>query len=147
VKYESYDIRRTRSSLRFEFHSDGPKGRIAKIVKFEKMKELPDAYNISFGDADDKGEFDDLRVTNNGDTEKILISIGLIVREFFVKHPNSWVFLTGSTEARTRLYRMAISKNLKILNREVELIGIAGEDIAPFKKGVNYNAFMVRKNY
>lgn len=36
--------------LSFEFYSDGPKGRIRKVIRYKKLKDM-DIYNLGFGDA------------------------------------------------------------------------------------------------
>lgn len=51
-----------------------------------------------------------LAVSDNGDTEKVLATVTDALYVFFDKHPTSYVYATGSTKARTRLYRMGITR-------------------------------------
>ena len=52
----------------FEFISEGPKGRIEKVVVYTEIN-LKNVYNLSFGDKDPlTGFLNDLTVTNNGDS-------------------------------------------------------------------------------
>ncbi len=36
----------------YVFFSTGPKGRIKKVVRFTKIEDDPDVYNLGFGDED-----------------------------------------------------------------------------------------------
>jgi hypothetical protein len=64
----------------------------------------------------------------------------------FIKHfPDMHVVAQGSTPARTRLYQMAISENLTEIENILEVRGLVDEDWEAFRKGVNYNAFLVRR--
>ncbi len=43
----------------FEFYSEGPKGRIKKIVRFKKL-DIDNVYNLAFGDENpETGDIDD----------------------------------------------------------------------------------------
>ena len=53
---------------------------------------------------------DDLAISNNGDTEKVLGTVVAALYAFFDRHPGAIVYATGSTPGRTRLYRMGITK-------------------------------------
>ena len=53
------------------------------------------------------------------------------------------VIATGSTEARTRLYRMGITNNLAEIERDFVVFGLAPEGWEPFRKAVEYGAFLV----
>ena len=53
---------------------------------------------------------DDLAVSNNGDSEKVLATVVAAVYAFYDKHPDAWIFASGSTSTRIRLYRMGMTK-------------------------------------
>jgi hypothetical protein len=62
-------------------------------------------YNLAFGDKDHStGEIDDKVISNNGDSEKVLATVVATVYAFTDKYPETWIYATGSTKARTRLY-------------------------------------------
>lgn len=65
-------------------------------------------FNLAFGDIDTDGGIDDYHVTDNGDRNKILATVANAVDEFTRRYPMRWVYFRGSTEERTRLYRMAV---------------------------------------
>ena len=51
MNLERYELKVEDSLMVFEFVSDGPKGRIPKLVKFNETN-LKDLYNLAFGDRD-----------------------------------------------------------------------------------------------
>lgn len=129
----------------FEFTSHGPKGSIKKIVKFSETN-LKSIYNIAFGDCDDStAEINDIAISNNGDSEQVLATVAATVYSFTEKYPGSWIFATGSTKSRTRLYRMGITKYLAEIKNDFRLFGLKGEDWEPFNNGVDYEAFLAKR--
>jgi hypothetical protein len=60
-------------------------------------------------------------------------------------YPNSTVIATGSTQARTRLYRMGITNNLKAVEKDFIILGLAGDEWEAFRKNITYGAFLVRR--
>ena len=63
------------------------------------------------------------------------------------KFPDRWIYFTGSTEHRTRLYRMAVTIHFKELSEMFDLFAeIEGQvGWVKFQKGLNINAFLVKK--
>ena len=59
--------------------------------------------------------------------------------------PNVWIYATGSTKSRTRLYRMGITKFLSEVNEDFEVLGELKDDWEIFKKDVEYEGFLVRR--
>ena len=112
MKLPKYPLASSDKMLTFEFISEGKKGLIIKLVQY-KQTNLKDVYNLAFDDKDQKtGEIDDLIISNNGDSEKVLATVISTVYAFTDKYPNAWIYATGSTKVRTRLYRMGITKYL-----------------------------------
>lgn len=111
-----YHISANEDQTVFQFISDGPKGKINKIVLFQHMNE-PELYNLALADLDKKtGQLDFDSKSNNGDRDKILSTISEIVYAFFSARPNYLIYFKGSDVTRTRLYQMAISNYLAELN-------------------------------
>ncbi len=106
MNFERYLLESDKKLMVFEFTSEGTKGEIHKIVQFTETN-LKDFYNLGFGDKDhETGEIDDKVITNNGDRQKVLVTVASTVYAFTDKHPNAWIYATGSNLARTRLYRI-----------------------------------------
>jgi hypothetical protein len=136
--------------LSFEFISEGPKGRIKKIIQFTKLTapySTEPIYNLGFGDYNEaKGKIDDLVVSNNGDSEKILATVAAGVILFLEMYPNAQVFAQGSTPSRTRFYIMGISKNLNEIKNVLEILGAISENEWEFfKENRPYTALLVKR--
>lgn len=127
----------------FTFLSNGPRGSIEKFIVYDKIG--PKSYNLGFGDWDhDKMAIDDTARSNNGDREQVLTTVALTVINFLNHHPDSKVFVRGSTASRTRLYQMGINSNWQEISQLLELEGYLNGDWKSFKPSVNYEAFVIR---
>ena len=120
---ESYELIYGDSFSSFSFISEGKKGRIRKVIQFQKFS-YPNIYNLAFGDENvQTKELNDLVVTNNGDTEKVLATVVKSIYFFTNEEPNMWIYMTGSTAARTRLYQIGINRFLDLLFEDFEIYG------------------------
>ena len=129
----------------FEFTSVGKKGRISKLVQYSETN-LKDVYNLAFGDKNPStGKIDDTVISNNGDSESVLATIVETVYAFTNQNPEALIYATGSTKARTRLYRMGISKYLSEAKIDFEIYGQIDGKWQTFKKGVDYEGFLVKR--
>ena len=129
----------------FEFISQGPKGQISKLVKYSETN-LKDMYNLAFGDKDSKtGKINDTVISNNGDSDMVLATVVSTVYAFTDKYPDSWVFATGSTKARTRLYRMGITKYITEIKKDFQVFGLRDDEWEKFEKEVEYEAFLIKR--
>lgn len=145
MKLPKYQLKAEKSLMVFEFISQGPKGEIAKIVKYSETN-LKDLYNLAFGDKDFRtGEINDRTISNNGDSDMVLATVVSTVYAFTDKYPDSWVFATGSTKARTRLYRMGISKYLLEIKKDFQVFGLRNDEWEKFEKEIEYEAFLVKR--
>jgi len=134
--------------LDFEFESNGPKGKVRKIVRYSPQNAGGITYfNLGFGDLNPKtGKIDDLAITNNQDREKILATIAATVLEFTQHFPDVMVYATGSTPSRTRLYQIGISANWNEIEPLLQVFGYEqNTGWQPFRKNVNYQAFLVKR--
>jgi len=147
MKYEAYaDVKFNADYNKFDFISEGCNGKIPKQVQILPMP-IPNVYNLSFGDIKENGELDDLTISNNGDRNKILATIVKVVVEYSYRFPDRYIFFQGSTEQRTRLYRIAVSLNLDELSEIFEIYAdITGNlDLVIFQKGLNIKAFVIKR--
>lgn len=72
MKVEKYQLKSDTTFTYFEFVSVGSNGAIRKMLEFQTTSS-PNLFNLAFGDKNpDTGEIDDLTVSNNGDTQKVL---------------------------------------------------------------------------
>jgi hypothetical protein len=146
MKYPKYQYRSETSMRYYEFSSEGMKGLIKKIVEFTETG-TENVYNLGFADYDEKTKTtSDISVTNNGDSLKVLATVASTVYAFTQKNPKAWILATGSTNIRTRLYRMGITNNLAEINEDFKVFGL--NDIGKwvtFIVGEDYEAFLLTK--
>jgi hypothetical protein len=131
----------------YEFYSDGPKGKIKKVVHFNRIPDQePIAYNLGFGDVNpETGIIDDNIVTNNADRDMVLATIANTIIDFTNHYGNYYIYATGSTPARTRLYQMGIAGIWEEIRINFEVYGLKDDNWHEFKRNVNYDAFLVKK--
>jgi hypothetical protein len=147
MKVEKYQLKSERHFTTFEFISEGPKGLFRKKIEFQETS-TPNLYNLAFGDTNvETGEIDDLAVSNNSDTEKVLATVVAAVYAFFEKHPTAYVYATGSSNARTRLYRIGITKFYDEMVKDFYLYGQVGDDFFPFEPGTRYTGFLAQQKF
>ncbi|MFM9946027.1 MAG: DUF6934 family protein [Bacteroidia bacterium] len=139
--YKSEDL-----LLYYEFFSEGPNGSIKKIVEYTETSSK-NVFNLGFGDYNEQTKsIDDLSVTNNGDSIKVLATVASTVYALTEKYPEAWVLATGSTTVRTRLYRMGITNNLTEIAEDFKIFGYTKEGIwEEFVVGEDYEAFLLTK--
>lgn len=146
MKYSRYEYQTDEELFYYEFISIGIKGDIKKVIEYSKMN-LPNFYNLAFGDYDEqKQQINDTIVTNNGDSLKVLATVASTVYAFTGKYPNANIFVTGSTEVRTRLYRMGITNNLVEIQEDFYIYGMKyDETFEEFIVGEDYIGFLITR--
>ena len=145
MKLPRYELIAEKSLMVFEFKSEGPNGQISKLIKFSETA-LKGFYNLAFGDKNIvSGDIDDKIVSNNGDSEQVLATVVSAVFAFTETYRETWVYATGSTKSRTRLYRMGISKYFDEVKMDFEVYGMLDGEWQEFEKGIDYTAFLVRR--
>ena len=145
MKHPRYELKAEKSLMVFEFTSEGHKGHIPKLIKFSETT-LKGFYNLAFGDKNiETGDIDDEVVSNNGDSEQVLATVVSAVYSFTELESEAWIYATGSTKSRTRLYRMGITKYLDDVTQDFLVFGLKDGDWEEFVKEVEYTAFVVRR--
>ena len=145
MNIEKYPVVIGATSMVYEFKSEGNKGEISKLVIYSETH-LHNFYNLGFGDKDEiTGDIDDTVITNNGDSEKVLATVAATLYTFTEKFPDAMVFATGSSTARTRLYRIGISNNLAAIKADFEIFGLTKDkNWVRFEKRKDFEAFLVK---
>jgi hypothetical protein len=140
-----YNVETSPDFQTFEFVSIGTNGNITKVVRYSEIN-VKGFYNLGFGDKDPiTGFLSDSTVTNNGDSQKVLATVAATLYTFTDNYSGVTVIATGSTQARTRLYRMGITNNLKAIEKDFVILGLTETDWEPFRKNITYGAFLVRR--
>lgn len=147
MKVEKYSIKAEETYTVFEFISEGLKGAIRKLIQFQETNEN-NLYNLAFGDKiNETLQLDDLAVSNNADSEKVLATVVSALYAFFDNHPEAFVYATGSTDARTRLYRMGITKFYEEMQVDFYLYGQVGDEFYEFEIGKEYKGFLAERKF
>jgi hypothetical protein len=144
MRLERYNFETDKTKMLFEFVSEGPKGRILKRVQYSLTENSDWVYNLAFGDKKlGEDDIDDIIITDNKDSEKVLATVAATVLVFTDTYKNVAVFAIGSTKARTRLYQIGIAKNLEDLQLYFHVFGYYKGKWVEFQKNVPYEAFHV----
>ena len=146
MNYPKYQLKAERNLTTFEFVSVGRKGNIKKVVLFRETN-LKGVFNLGFGDKNEAtNDVDDLAISDNGDSEKVLATVASTVYAFYTKFPDALIYIVGSTPTRTRLYQIGISKNLPEISDDFYIYGqINEDDWEDFTVNKNYLAFLIQK--
>lgn len=132
----------------FMFTSEGPKGKINKLVRFARSGN-PDILNLSFGNLKENGVIDDEAIDNNDDRDKIIATIIAIVKDFTLRNPDKFIFFSGRTPSRTRLFRIILWKYIESIRKDFHVYGVINENNklmrVPFIKNVNYFGFLIKR--
>ncbi|MFM9837595.1 MAG: DUF6934 family protein [Cyclobacteriaceae bacterium] len=117
-------------------------------MRFNKLNSVNsgEVYNLGFGDFDEeKDGIDDLVISNNKDSQKILATVAAAVVSFTDLYPEVQVFATGSTPARTRFYVLGVSKNLKEITELFELWALNEKEWELFRENRPYLALLAKR--
>jgi hypothetical protein len=148
MNLEHYQYFNSNEYTDYEFYSEGPKGRISKMVTFTRIPNTtPPVYNLAFGDLNpDTGELDDTVISNNQDRDIVLATVANTIAEFCDHYGNHYIYAKGSTLSRTRLYQMGIAGLWKEISTDFEVYGLKDNvwrDYEPYS--INYDAFLVKR--
>jgi hypothetical protein len=144
MKLDKYELKSGEQLEVFEFVSIGIQGKISKIIQYTPTN-YKDLYNLGFGDKNiETGEIDDNVISNNGDSEKVLVTVVASLYAFIDKHKEAMVYATGTTKSRTRLYRMGITKYLEEIKQDFDVYGELETGWEEFRKDIEYEAFLVK---
>ena len=103
---------------------------------------------MAFGDKKaGAAEIDDLAISNNGDSEKVLVTVVSALYAFFDRYPDAFVYATGSTRARMRLYRMGISRFYDEMKADFYLFGQTTDAFYEFEVGQKYSGFLAQRKF
>lgn len=153
MNYPIYDLSSNSNSTIFSFISTGVHGDISKLIRYT-ITSNDKIYNLGFGNKiiinKEESLIDDLVITDNGDRDIILATVAKTTYIFTEQNPDKYVLFRGSTPSRTRLYRMAITKNYNELSKTFHIFGVHinsdGQLIdAPFDSNVDFDGFIIKR--
>ncbi len=142
-----YDLYASNDFTQFEFVSNGPNGDIIKLIQFTET-DNKSLYQLSFGNKTEDGGADYLAISDNKDRDKIINTIIDAIDLFTNRYPFLYVGFSGTTPARTRLYRMVISLTHSKSNINFDVWGINfkhSNKLQTFEPGKDYDIFIIKK--
>jgi hypothetical protein len=140
----SYEVATSTDALCFDFESISAEKIIQKQVRFTAFPDAPTVFNMALIDIVNGGTDSDLTVSNNQDMRKVLATVGKCLIAFFDIYPRAVVVFSGSTQSRTRLYRVAITQNLSLIDTVWEVLGFQNDTFEPFVPNQPYQSFAIR---
>ena len=146
MTHPRYEIRSSDDSLHYVFVSEGPKGRILKLVDYAYLDEIG-VWNLGFGDYNaNTGRVDDQVVSDNGDGRKVLATVVATLMFFFEQHPKETVLFTGSTTTRTQVYGRIIAMYYQEFSAEFVVTGLDDSfNEYPFDSSSEFAAYQIKK--
>ncbi|WP_428656614.1 DUF6934 family protein [Runella sp.] len=145
MNVDKYPLEASGNFIEFHFTSIGPKGEIRKKIRYVPM-DILNVWNLGFGDINPiTGDVSDEIVSNNGDRQKILITVAQTAIEFTNHYPEAIIYAEGSSPSRTRLYRIGISNNFEMIDTIFIVWGLSEDKWELFVKGKNYEAFLIKR--
>lgn len=63
------------------------------------------------------------------------------------RYPDAFIYASGSTRSRTRLYRMGITKFYDDVKQDFYLYGQTGDNFTEFEIGVEYDGFLAQRKF
>lgn len=153
MKHKAYEIEGSDDNLRFDFTSIGPKGAIEKRVIFDEVEmEVggvhASVFNMALVDVLEDGELSDSTRSANGDMEQVMLTVGRCLLKFFQNHPEATVYFRGSDEARTRRYRLTLSRreNFLAARENFRLFGVSENgEVFEYHPNASCEAFLIQR--
>jgi hypothetical protein len=137
------EIQNTPDYRVFTFVSKGRHGELNKVVSFNEIPGFNNVFNLALGTILPDGTTDFITTTNNGDRNKVLVTVTDIVLKFTERHPGKRVYITGSDNRRTVLYQRAIAYGYDELIRIFNIYG----DMTTDSPGNEFELFNATKSY
>ncbi len=142
----TYSVKVSDDGFSYFFDSISESQTIKKAVKYLPTNGNSELYQLMFGNILPDGEIDVFAVSNNDDMELILSTVISSVELFFDKFPDKIIGFSGSTPARTRLYRAAIAKFAQNKELAYHIFGLTDSDeLEIFDKNHSYSGYIIQK--
>jgi hypothetical protein len=145
MQQKAYDGLVIAEDLRkIDFTSKGHRGNIPKRILFIPTED-PEMDDLEFGDITQNGDINVYSISNNGDRDMILATLIDAIGRYTQLYPDRWIHFSGSTEGRTRMCRMAISRNLEEHSRSFDICVNANGGLIPFQRNMDVYDFYIRR--
>lgn len=130
------------------FYSEGPKGKIEKLIKYEEIASQPVLVNLGFGDRiGEILDFEDMVESKNSDGEKIMATVVQTIPSFFQRFPDRIIVVHGSTGYRSFIYRKIVREHHTSFVNQFTILGVTKGVSEVFKSNVKYDYLLIAPNY
>lgn len=144
MNHPKYPVAAKNEQHWYEFYSEGPMGRIKKVIIYEELGD--DLFNLAFGNWNEElQQIDAYNRSNNNDRDKVLATVAFTALDFINQFPSVRIVAQGSTSSRTRLYQIGIAHNLREIKDNFEIYGLWDGHWEFFQRGRNYEAFLLKR--
>ncbi len=142
---ESYNTHEIPTALwALSFNSNGPKGIIEKLIKYEELPSLPVFVNLGFGDRiGNTLDFDDRAESKNGDGEKIMATVVQTIPLFFNRFPDKIIAVQGSTSSRSYIYRKIVREYGAAFINQFTILSVNNGISEDFVSNVKYDYLLI----
>ena len=145
MKHDIYELLVVSGNLgMIDFVSAGPQRRIVKRIRIYSTPK-PEIFHVLLADVGRGGKSDDMAMNNNGDRDRILATVVYVIELYTLRYPERWIYFSGNTKLKNRLYRMFINKRLGMLASNFYIYGDVNKEIKPFSPGVDADGFLVKR--
>ncbi|MCB0517891.1 MAG: hypothetical protein H6577_24945 [Lewinellaceae bacterium] len=135
---ETYPIKPSPNKLYYLFTSEGPRGRILKIVLFQNIGE--NSYNLAFGDFI-AGQLDDEVVSDNRDFVKVLSTVAACAYDFVKANPGVKLEIDPVDERRKMLYNAVFKRHHIFIQQQFRILGVIADVPEPYSAEKMYDLF------
>jgi hypothetical protein len=138
---EAYNLYPSNDNTFFIFESEGPKGKVTKIIEFSYIDD--DIWNLGFGDWQKEG-ISDTVVTNNQDIVKVMNTVAKTVYIFLNQYPNSTIIIKPVDEKRNKLYNTIFQRHIKVIELSFDVKGYIKGRIEPYSPLKIYDILQIK---
>ncbi len=93
-------------------------------INSEAHRLMPDVYNLAFGPLNDAGQIDDRAKLYHADHSRVFSTIVFAGMSFLSEHPDLYLGIDGSNNARAYMYYRCIQNNLDYLSTFFVIYGV-----------------------
>ena len=137
-----YEFSMSEDATFYEFDSIGEEMTVRKQIKFS-ASQIPDFYWLALVDVLEDGSVSDSSRPRQGNVEKVLATVLQTMLAFFKRYPTASVAFSGSTDTRTRLYSVAIVRELNNARDMFMIQGYIDGVFEDYTPGRQYAGFAI----
>jgi hypothetical protein len=138
---EAYNLYPSKDNTFFLFESDGPQGKITKIIEFARID--GNIWNLGFGDWQKEG-ISDTVISNNQDILKVMNTVVQSVYIFLNQYPDSIILIKPVDEKRSILYNTIFQRHLKDIELSFDVKGYIKGVIEPYSPLKIYDVLQIK---